>query len=550
MDAPLAPARDVALVGTESAGKSSLVAALTGSTSRAENLAGSTLSVERTAAGTRTFVDTPGLLLQGDSATTRTTLTLLAEDAPFDVLVVVRATDLDAELRGVLPLVAGRRGAVVVTHWDHVGDSGTARSALAAVEDELGVEVVTVDARARGDAVTGRIGSALGRPGTFPSGPLRARVGWRIEPRPTPLEHRRLGPPLGLAVLLTPAVGAVSAALAFAGLVDPHVTEVTERLAVRAAAWPHPLAAVVAGEYGLLTMGPLLVVWAAPTVIVLALLLGLLKASGLLDRATTAVHPLVRPFGLTGHDLVRVVAGHGCNVPAVTATRSCSACSRDATIGAIAFGAACSYQLGAALAVLTAARRLGLVVPYVGALLVGALLHARALSPRRQRRPGGPLDLHRLRGRTFLTAPRWVDVRREAAATLRHATGTALPVFLLVSVGASLLAATGVLDLAGRATCPLMAALRLPAEVALPVVLAAVRKDGALLLGEPSTLAALDGAQLLAALLLAGALLPCLVTTLTIARERGARSAGRLVARQAIGAVLLAGAVAWLGVLA
>jgi ferrous iron transport protein B len=46
---------------------------------------------------------------------------------------------------------------------------------------------------------------------------------------------------------------------------------------------------------------------------------------------------------------------------------------------------------------------------------------------------------------------------------------------------------------------------------------------------------------------LAGALVPCLVTALTIARERGVALAGRLLARQAVLAVALAATVSWVG---
>jgi ferrous iron transport protein B len=536
----------VALVGAESSGKSTLVAALAGATSRPENVPGSTLAVERYPAGDRTWLDTPGVLHGADSATTRTTLDLLERDDDLLVLLVLRATHLDDELAALLPLVAGRTGVVAVTGWDRVDDTVAARRALASVAAATGVTFTALDARRPGDALP-QLRAALAAPGTFTTDPVLARAGWRIEPPTTVLERRVVGPLLGLALLLGPAVGAVTAALAIAGRVDPLVTSVADRLAGRAATLPSPLPDVIGGDYGLLTMGPLLVVWALPTIVLLALLLGVLKASGLLDRLTTATHPLVRPFGLTGRDLVRVVAGHGCNVPAVTATRSCSSCTQDPTIGAIAFGAACSYQLAATLAVLAAAQRPGLVVPYLAVLLLGGLVHARLLTPRAQRRRGGHLDLYLLSGRAFLVRPRARDVWREARTTLHHAGGQALPVFVLITVVASLLAASGVLDAAARAVGPLLAPLRLPAEVALPVVLASVRKDGALLLSEPNTLGALDGAQLLAALVLAGALVPCLVTSLTVARERGWRVTGRLLSRQAAGALLLAAAVAWLG---
>jgi ferrous iron transport protein B len=535
------------LVGAESAGKSSLATALSGSRARADNVAGSTVALERFTHDGHTYLDTPGLVHHVDSAATRTTLAALRGDGARQILLVLRATHLDEELAELLPLVAGERGVVAVTHWDRVGDGPRARAALRAVADATGVPFVPVDAR---DAEHARceLRAVLRHPGTFVHGPVPARVGWRIEPPPTLLEHRWLGPPLGLSLLLAPAVASVGAAVTLAAAVEPAVETALEPLTRAGAHLPWPLGDVVAGEYGLLTMGPLLLVWALPVVFALALLLALGKATGLLDRLTTAVHPLVRPLGLTGRDLVRVVAGYGCNVPAVIATRSCSSCSRDTTLGTIAFGSVCSYQLAATLGVLAAARRPGLVVPYVGVLALGALVHARLLARGAGARPG-QLDLGLLRGRVFLTRPRWSAVRREAATTLGHVTLRALPVFVAIVGAASLLAATGAMEAAARPFEPLLAALRLPGDVALPVLLASVRKDGLLLLAEPGLVHRLDDAQLLAALVLAGALLPCLVTAVTIARERSRRVAARLLAYQAAGALVLTAAISWAGLL-
>ena len=542
---PATGTRPLVLVGPESSGKSTLAGALTGTRSRAQNVAGSTLAIETYSDGARDIVDTPGIVHRIDAATTATALRALDQDA--DVLLVLRATHLDDELAELLPVVAGRRGVVAVTNWDRVQDTVAARRALAGVAAATGVPFIALDAR-DGAAGVAELRAALADPGEFTRGPVLARVGWRIEPPPTILEHRWVGPIAGLTILLAPAIASVWLAITIADAIEPFVEAGLEPIAEAATRLPWPLADVIAGDYGLITMGPLLLVWALPVVVVLALLLGVLKASGLLDRLTTAVHPLVRPFGLTGRDLVRIVAGHGCNVPAVISTRSCSGCTRDATIGAIAFGSACSYQLGATLGVLAAAQRPALVVPYLSVLLGVALVHARLIARAEGTDPVS-LDLHLLRGRAFLMRPQWTDIRREAGATLRHVTIKALPIFLAITVTASLLAATGLLERLARPLAPMMGLLRLPTEVALPVVLASIRKDGLLLLAEPGTVEILDGPQLLAALLLAGALVPCLVTALTIARERGRRIAARLLWRQAVGALLLAAVVSWGGAL-
>ena len=541
------PTGTTVLVGAESSGKSSLAAALTRTArSRADNVAGSTVAIERLVHGDHEVIDTPGVVHRLDTATSRTALTALADDTQR-VLLVVRATHLDDELAELLPLVAGRRGVVALTHDDRVEDTPAAQRAIDDVAAATGVPFVRVDARDTRRSRE-RLLPALADPGTFTTGPVLARAGWRLEPPTTVLEHRWLGPPLGLAGLLAPPVAAVWLAIAAADALEPPVEAGLTPVADAALRLPWPLAEVVAGDYGLVTMGPLLLVWALPVVVVLAVLLGVSKASGLLDRLTTAVHPLVRPVGLTGRDLVRVVAGYGCNVPAVIATRSCSSCSRDATVGAIAFGSACSYQLAATLGVLAALQRSDLVLPYLLVLLVGALVHARLIARQRGADPAR-LDLALLRGRAFLTWPRWRDVRREAGTTLTHVTLRALPVFAVIVVAASLLAAVGALDGLARPLSPLLTALRLPDDVALAVVAGAVRKDGLILLSEPGTAAGLDGAQLLAALVLASTLLPCLVTAWTIARERGRRVAVGLLGRQALGALVLTAAVSWLGLL-
>ena len=116
-----------------------------------------------------------------------------------------------------------------------------------------------------------------------------------------------------------------------------------------------------------------------------------------------------------------------------------------------------------------------------------------------------------------------------------------------ITAAASLLHWLGALQAASAAVEPAMAVFRLPSEAALAVVLASVRKDGILLLAEPDVAAGLSAVQLLTAVYLAGVLLPCLVTCLTIAREQGRAFALRLVGRQAVAAAGFSALLAWGG---
>jgi len=198
-----------------------------------------------------------------------------------------------------------------------------------------------------------RIMSALAQPGVF-SGATRERFGRRIEPPETVFERPVVGPLVGLCLLLLPAALAVRFANTLAGELDPVVGAAFDPLVAAAGGLPEPLSVLLTNDYGLLSMGPFLFVWAGPTMLIFAVVLGVYKNTGLLTRMTVSLHPTMRRIGLSGRDLVRIVMGFGCNVPAVVNTRSCSDCTRCTTISAISFGSACSYQFPATLSVFAA----------------------------------------------------------------------------------------------------------------------------------------------------------------------------------------------------
>lgn len=365
-----------------------------------------------------------------------------------------------------------------------------------------------------------------------------------IEPHPTWLEHPRWGKVMAVLLLLLPAVLAVVVANAVAGVIDPLVQSGLAPLSDLLSQTPSLIREILIGRYGLVTMGPLLFVWAVPTVVLYAVFLGTYKASGLVERITVALHPLLSPFGLSGRDLVRVIMGFGCNVPAVISTRACSSCSRRTCISAIAFGSACSYQFGATLGVFSAAKVPGLVVPYLGYLTLTTLIYIRLVSPKAARSVHNALMIEQ---RTFLEMPRWSTIWRETRGTIHQFFTSAIPIFVGITVVASALDWLGLITLLAGWINPLMGLFGLPSEAALPVILASIRKDGLLLFAEPDTLAVLTPVQILTGVYLAGVLLPCLFTAITIAREQSVRFALWLMARQAIAAIAFAMLLAWGG---
>lgn len=542
--------RDFVIVGRENVGKSELAAALTRSLPRGGNFVGSTIECETYRIGDRRFVDTPGIFRDSDADATRRALAELA--AAEAVVLVVSATSFDEDLAEMLPSVAGKPGLAVVTGRDRVQDCPELAESLAGVFAEVGVPYVFVDARRLTDDERQAVFARCDAPGRF-AATVRRKVGRRLEPRPGPLEYGLPGKLLALLLLLLPAGIAVAWANAVAEGLQGWVME---RLApwvegVRAGGARTLWAELLAGDYGLLTMGPLLFVWAVPTVIVFAFILAVYKASGLVDRISASLHPWIAPVGLSGRDLVRVVMGFGCNVPAVISTRACSSCTRGACISAVAFGAACSYQLPATLAVFAAGGRGWLAFPFLAYLALTTLLYVRWVGDPRARSLSNRILTER---RTFLVRPGLKSVWREARGTLRQFFAEALPVFVLMSAAASLLNRTGLLQTLIAACSPLAACFDLPASAVPAVVMASIRKDGILLLLRPD--ASLGGAcpadalspiRLLTAVYLAGVLLPCLATVWAVAREQGTAFAARLLLRQFAAAVAFAALLAWSG---
>jgi len=547
--------RTVLVAGKESVGKSQLVSSLTGRAAGETNFRGSTVIVERYLAGDIEYIDTPGILRSSDTETTRVALNALAENDV--VLLVVQTTTLDQDLSDMLPLIAGKRGAVVVTYWDKVQPGEAAQEAIERLSADAGVDFIPVDARQLSDRNRQRIAEATADPSRFEKETLTARAGWRIEPKPGWLEHRVAGPLLAVLLLFLPALATIYGANAVADLLHPVVSGCFEPvIAAVNSTWPGWLQIVLTAQqgefgYGLLNMGPFLLVWALPTVLMFALILGVYKASGLIERINVALHPLMRPFGLSGRDVVRVMMGFGCNVPAVISTRSCSGCSRGPAISAIAFGSACSYQLPATLAVLSAAAAATgtsavlMTCLFLGYLLVTTLVYLRLTSSAQAR---SSLNVLMTPSRPFMQWPTASALWREASGTVRQFLVQAIPVFILICIAASLLAYFGVLDLASRVLRPLMGVFDLPSQAALSVVLASVRKDGIFLLAADDGLSfSMTAAQSLTAVYLAGVLLPCLVTAMTIGREIGWKATSRLLARQAAFALVFALILAWGG---
>ncbi|MDF1826617.1 MAG: nucleoside recognition domain-containing protein [Verrucomicrobiales bacterium] len=541
----------VLALGLESVGKTQLLSRLSGRHATPENFRGSTLACESYAGNESTWADTPGIYLDSETETTRTTLNALT--TTDQVMLVVRADRAAADLETLLPLVEGKPGFLVFTFADRLESDRESQEMKRDVAETLGVPVFLIDARDFGDETATEMRKTALRtsPASFHSADLTG-IASRYPARTTAatLVEKLIRHPLAaLVLLLLPAGIAVTQANRFADWLFDPVASLIAPLQSWVEKGPDFIAALFAGDYGLVSMFPFLLLYAVPTILVFSVILAFYKSTGLIDRISVALHPWLRPFGVGGRDLVRVVMGFGCNVPAIVASRACTSCSRGACVSAISFGSACSYQLPATLAVFAAAGLAGLGMVYIAVLALTTLIYLRFTTPKALRLATNALLLPES---DPLHAPSWRSMMREVLGNLHQFVIMALPVFIGICFAAATLAYLGVLDWFAKALSPVMALFGLPGEAATAVVLGSIRKDGLAIGLLDSDRGALKvgletPAQVLTAVYLAGVLLPCLVTLYTIGREMRWAFAAKLCLRQMAWAAGFSLVIAWVG---
>ncbi len=521
--------RQFVVIGKEGVGKSELISSLTGKDAESSNLKGSTVSRESYNNGRFTFVDTPGIIFDSDSETTKIAISSMKGDDT--ILLVARATSIDEDLEYFFPLIKNKKGAIIITNWDRV-NSKNAANTLENLEQDLKMPIIAVDARRITESQKSRIFYALENPRIFSNKTFH--TGISIRPKPTILEKEHMGILIGLVLLLSPSILSVIGANYFADFVHPIIAELLREPIENLRTLPSPLMDILAGDYGFISMGPFLFVWAAPVVTIYALLLGIYKSTGLLDRTSLAIHPLVKRIGVSGRDVTRIVMGFGCNVPAVISSRSCSSCSRGTTISAISFGSACSYQFGASIAVFAAAGMPWLVTPFLLYLTGTTILYTRLVSAKKNR---VRLNMPVIEGQIFFERPTFRSIWRESKQNVTQFFKMALPIFFAITFVASILHWTGIIDYFANELGFIMRFFNLPEDSSLAIIFGSIRKDGLLLLAEPNLVNSLSAIQILTGVYLAGTLLPCIVTFLTIVREMSWAFATKTVAKQIIAVI-------------
>ena len=538
----------VVLVGMESVGKSSLLSALTGSYAESSAMLGTTLHCKHYSEGFRSWVDTPGWVAQSDAPTVRDTLEAIS--STDILLVVLRSYRAFQELQSLWSMTKRHKIAIILTFSDRLAKGASAL--LPQWKQRLGVPIILLDSRALTPKTISAVRTAVQesqplKPKSLPSLPAFPTIKkstWK-----TKIEALLGLPPISLLLLFAPAWIAVT----HANLLADHLYDTLLKTVEKPLNWvntfPEPFSNMLGGDYGVVAMFPFLLLYALPTIFIFTLLISIYKTTGLIDRLSQGLHRWLKPFGLSGRDLVRVVMGFGCNVPAVLATRSCCSHSRCTCVAAISFGSACSYQLPATLAVFAATGFAWLGYVYLSLLAITTLIYLRLTTPPLQRLNTSKSPLLVLGN---LRTPDWRVIKRESQQSFQDFATVALPIFIVIGLVAGFLQWSGALSVMTRLLAPIMACFNLPPEAALAVVLGAVRKDGLAIGLLNSDWDALKvpidtPIQILTAVYLAGVLLPCLVTVITISKEMRPRFALKMLGRQAYYATIFSLFIAWIG---
>lgn len=547
----------VVIAGLESAGKTALFRGITGGASGDEaNFRGSTVVCRKCQVpdcGCE-VVDTPGIRLEGDAQTTRAAL---AEMHKADVvLLVARGTHAVSEVETLLEELdlQQRKAALAITFQDKAPQQIETLAKI--YRERLGIPVVVVNARELNKPGRARVLEAISGAEIMndraPLGGGRDRGAHRaphphvellpVQPQVTLFEHKRIGPWLAMLCLLGMFALPVYAAYGFANWAQPVVDDLAiTPLKAWAESWPVLAQVMLTGGYGVITLGWYSFLWAFPVVLLISVSVALAEETGVKDRVTAALDPWLRHISLSGRDLIPVLSGFGCNVVAVFQSRSCSACTRKSCVSLIAFGSACSYQIGASLSVFGAAGQPGLFLPYLAALVVVGALHTRLWHGALAKE--GALPLHE---RAFLQPPSLRAVAWRVKAALGQFLKQAMPIFIGICLVAAVLEHFGCIAWISAGVAPVLGVFHLPGEAAPGILFSILRKDGLLTLnsGEGALMATMSAGQIFVLVWLASTFTACLVTLWTVRKEMGWHHAALLAGRQVVTSLVSAWVIA------
>ncbi|MBT2571510.1 nucleoside recognition domain-containing protein [Planococcus sp. ISL-110] len=518
----------IVLVGLESSGKTTLLHRLSPEKYpfQGSNVRGATSRIGEVKERHHQYIDTPGVRLGSELVTSKYTKKTAA--AADQLWLVVRGTHFLEELTALESLFPVKEVStvIIVTFQDKMDDGS--KEVLIRFKESRGFPLCLIDTRSYHPGILEQLSDSA-RHWTDEEFKEIQRLPVKKAPKPKALfSHPFWGPCLALAVLMSVYALPIFIAYQVSGKAEAFVDQyVLADLESWGSGLPEYLYILALGDYGLISLGIYSFVWAFPVVLLFSMTVAITEESGLKDLITDGLDSAMRRFGLTGQDLVPIISGFGCNVVAMEATRSCNVCSRKNCISVISFGSACSYQMGATLSVFGASGNIGLIAPYIAALMAVSLIHVKIWN----RSIAIPkLQQHQ----SFLQRPSLKTISYRTKPVIRQFLFQAMPIFLLICLIASGMEMIGGMAALSMIAAPFLALFSLPEQVAPAFIASIFRKDGILLLngGSGSLLEYITTSQLFLAVFFCSTFTACLVTLIKIAKELSVKDALAIAGKQ------------------
>ena len=276
---------------------------------------------------------------------------------------------------------------------------------------------------------------------------------------------------------------------------------------------------VLVGDYGVLIKG---VEWPftliLPYVFLFYFALSFLEDSGYLPRLGVLVDTFLKRLGIQGGNIIPLIMGYGCAVPAILGTRAAvSRKERIIVAAVVSLAVPCVAQTGAFIALLGDHSALVLILVYLVSLLgiiIGGVVLNRII-------PGqsGPMLMEIP---NLLLPDRQSFFKKLLIRTKHFMVEAEIPMILAIGI-AALIAETGLLRVAAVYIEPFITGwLGLPKEATLGLILGIIRRELAVL---PLLELDLSTLQLFVASVVALFYLPCLSVLAVLIKEFNVKTA-------------------------
>ena len=338
---------------------------------------------------------------------------------------------------------------------------------------------------------------------------------WTIQPWPgIPIAFLVLVVSLGIVVGVGKALRAVILLPLVRQVIVPFLSKIVSSIVPAGI-----LRNVLVGEYGILVIGiewPFALI--LPYVLLFYIVFSFLEDSGYLPRIGVLADGVLRKIGIQGGNIIPMMLGYGCAVPAILGTRAANTQKERLMVASlVSFAIPCASQSGAFFALLGDRSIFALIFVYlmsiIAMLAVGTMLN-RII-------PGASQPI--LLEVPNLLLPDKDAFKKKLKLRMKHFMIDAEAPMLIGIVIAAIIAETGILNEFSKLIYPLVEGwLGLPKEASLSLLLGIIRRELAVL---PLLEMNLSTLQLTVGAIVALFYLPCLSVFGVLANEFSVKSA-------------------------